>query len=183
MLETLISSKTRLKILLKFFLNSDTRAYLRGLESEFRESATAIRSELNSLEKAGMLVSESEGNKKFFRANVEHPLYEQLHQIVLKQVGIDQIISNVTKRLGNLEMVYLTGSFSRGLDGPIVDLLLIGDIDKIYLVGLIEKVEKLINRKIRYLVYQRAEFENLSATSFQSTPVLLWSTDDEKPVK
>ena len=55
MIETLISSKTRIKLLLKFFLNSNTTAYLRSLESEFGESTNAIRIELNRLEEAGML--------------------------------------------------------------------------------------------------------------------------------
>ena len=55
MIETLISSKTRIKLLLKFFLNSNTTSYLRSLESEFGESTNAIRVELNRLENAGML--------------------------------------------------------------------------------------------------------------------------------
>lgn len=173
MLETLISSKTRLKLLLKFFLNSNTRAYLRGLESEFKESATAIRTELNSLERAGMLTSETEGNKKYFRANVEHPLYEQLHQIVLKQVGIDQILLNVTQRLGKLEQVYLTGSFAQGLDSPIIDILLVGDIDSTYLVSLLVKVEELVKRKIRYLVYA-SQRQLLDDFKERNTPLLLW---------
>ena len=49
MLDTLISSQTRLKLLLKFFLNSSTSSYLRDLESEFGESTNAIRLELNRL--------------------------------------------------------------------------------------------------------------------------------------
>jgi hypothetical protein len=75
MIETLISSKMRIKLLLKFFLNSRSRSYLRGLETEFGDSTNAIRLELNRFEKAGMLKSYTEGNKKFFQANTDHPLY------------------------------------------------------------------------------------------------------------
>ena len=50
MIEVLISSKTRIKLLLKFFLNSNSKAYLRGLEQEFAESTNAIRVELNKFE-------------------------------------------------------------------------------------------------------------------------------------
>ena len=63
MIESLISSKTRVKLLLKFFLNSKNSSYLRGLESEFGESTNAIRIELNKLEDAGLLSSNLEGNK------------------------------------------------------------------------------------------------------------------------
>ena len=86
MIETLISSKTRIKLLLKFFLNSKNKAYLRNLAQEFGESTNAIRLELNRLEKAGMLTSNMEGNKKIFQTNIQHPLFQEIHSIVLKYV-------------------------------------------------------------------------------------------------
>ena len=95
MIETLISSKTRIKLLLKFFLNSKTTAYLRSLEGEFGESTNAIRVELNKLENAGMLSSSLKGNKKIFQANTKHPLFGEIHNILLKHIGLDQIIENV----------------------------------------------------------------------------------------
>jgi predicted transcriptional regulator len=67
MIETLISSKTRVKLLMKFFLNSSTTAYLRSLEEEFGESTNGIRLELNKFEKAGFIDSETQGNKKYSR--------------------------------------------------------------------------------------------------------------------
>ena len=144
MIETLISSKTRIKLLLKFFLNSSTKSYLRGLESEFGESSNSIRLELNRLEKAGMLSSSSEGNKKIFQANKKHPLFNEVHNIVLKHIGFDKIIENVVERLGDVEKVFVSGAFAKGLDSTIIDLVFIGQVNKIYLIELIDKVEKLI---------------------------------------
>lgn len=175
MLETLISSKTRIKLLLKFFLNSNTTAYLRNLESEFGESTNGIRVELNKFEDAGMLTSEMQGNKKIFRANTKHPLFSEIHNIVLKYVGIDNIIEYVIKRLGAVEKVFLVGSFSKGLDSDIIDLILIGDIDKVFLISLIEKAEKMINRKVRYLTYSREEFSKVDLSIYNPEPLLLWS--------
>ena len=57
MLKSLITSKTRVKILLNFFLNYQTMCHLRGLESEFGESSNSIRMELIDLENAGILNS------------------------------------------------------------------------------------------------------------------------------
>jgi hypothetical protein len=62
LLDSLITSKTRVKLLLKFFLNPETKAYLRGLSDEFGESSNGVRLELNRLTKAGLLTSESDGN-------------------------------------------------------------------------------------------------------------------------
>lgn len=180
MIDTLISSKTRIKLLLKFFLNSNTTSYLRGLESEFGESTNAIRLELNRLENAGMLSSYNAGNKKLFQANTNHPLFAEIHNIVLKHIGIDKIIINVVQRLGDVKSVYLAGSFSRGIDSQIIDLIFIGDIDISYLVQLIQKVEGMISRKIRYLIYLPSEGEAIDWSTFDPKPLLLWENDKYK---
>ncbi|HXS37117.1 MAG TPA: hypothetical protein VN721_10485 [Flavipsychrobacter sp.] len=175
MLEALISSRTRLKLLFRFFLNPHNSTYLRSLADEFDESTNAIRVELNRFEEAGMLLSESQGNKKMYRANDSHPLYKDLHNILLKYIGVDRIIENVIERLGHLERVYLTGDFANGKDSGIVDLIFVGNIDINYLMNLIAKSEKLIDRKIRFLIYQPTEL----IASVKSDPgkyLLLWES-------
>lgn len=175
MIETLISSKTRVKLLVKFFLNSSTTSYLRSLESQFGESSNAIRIELNRFEKAGMLRSFTQGNKKYFQANTEHPLYREVHNIVMKYVGLDRIIESVIERLGAVRAVYLAGDFARGIDGDIIDLLLVGEVNKEYLMHLIGRAEDAVNRRIRYLIYDdEAEFE-ASWQHKKPHPLLIWS--------
>jgi hypothetical protein len=177
MLEALISSKTRVKLLLKFFLNSSTTAYLRSLEGEFGESTNAIRLELNNLEKAGMLVSNLDGNKKLFRANTKHPLFGEIHSILMKQIGLDRIVEEVVQRLGDVSKVFLVGDFSRGLDSHIIDLVFVGNIDQNYLVNLIEKAENIVKRKIRYLIYADDEFSSMEPQQLDAEPLLLWSKE------
>lgn len=178
MIETLISNKTRIKLLLKFFLNSNTTSYLRGLESEFGDSSNAIRLELNRLEKADMLESSLQGNKKYFKANTSHPLFKDIHNLILKHVGIDKVIETVIERLGDLEDVYLTGSFAKGIDSQIIDLIFVGQVEKNYLIQLVEKVEKLINRKIRYLIYKKEEVNEMNWEQFTTEPLLIWSKNN-----
>ena len=177
MIETLISSKMRIKLLLKFFLNSQSRSYLRGLESEFGDSTNAIRQELNRFEKAGMLKSYTEGNKKYFQANTDHPLFSEVHNILIKYIGFDTIIDTVIERLGEIKEVYIIGQFSKGLDSPVIDLLFTGDIDEDYLVRLIRKAEGLINRKIRYIIYRLDELHEIDWKKFDPQPLLLWSRE------
>jgi hypothetical protein len=159
MLDTLITSKTRIKLLLKFFLNSKTSSYLRNLESEFGESTNSIRLELNKFEEAGLLTTSANGNKKIFKANTKHPMFSDIQNILMKYTGLDKIGEQVITRLGNVEAVYLVGELAKGMDSPIIDLILVGDIDKNYLINLTEKAEKLINKKIRFVIYSYKEFE------------------------
>ncbi|MBA7583689.1 hypothetical protein ES708_25636 [subsurface metagenome] len=158
MLDTLVTSKTRLKLILKFFLNPRSSAYLRELAEEFGESSNAVRLELNRFEQAGLLKSEAKGNKKLFRANVMHPLYKDINSIIRKTIGIDKIVDEVVARLGKVEEAYVTGDFAVGKNGKTIDILLAGtDINKDFLHRLIDKTESLINRKIRYLILSPSE--------------------------
>jgi DNA-binding transcriptional ArsR family regulator len=177
-LEALITSKTRVKMLLKFFLNSNSEAYLRSLEQEFGESSNAIRVELNKFEEAGLLISKVKGNRKYFKANTQHPLFGDIHNIILKHVGIDRVVDTIVEKLGDLKKVYLVGDFSKGIDAQVIDLIFVGDnINRQYLLELVEKAEKMIERKIKYLVYGIREFENNKSVIRESSPLLLWSQD------
>lgn len=178
MIEALISSKTRVKLLLKFFLNSNTTAYLRSLESEFGDSTNAIRLELNRMEDAGMLSSFLDGNKKMFQANTTHPLFKEIHNIILKTIGLDHVIEKIIERLGDVERVFLVGDFAKGIDSQIIDLIFVGNIDKNYLLNLVEKAEEVVKRKIRYLIYSQLEFEeSLLSNNWESGALLLWAKD------
>ena len=173
-IETLITSKTRIKLLLKFFLNSSSSSYLRGLESEFGESSNAIRIELNRLEKAGLLTTSLQGNKKIFQANTQHSLFSDIHNLLLKHIGFDQIIDKIINKLGDLNMVFVVGDFARGIDSQIIDLLFVGDkIDREYLTQLVEKSEKIIKRKIRSLIYTTKEFNREFPEKNQNGEMLL----------
>jgi predicted transcriptional regulator len=175
LLDTLISSKTRVKLLLKFFLNSGTKAHLRGLESEFGESSNAIRLELNKLEEAGLLQSSHQGNKKLFNANTSHPLFKDINSILFKYTGLDRIAEQVLSNLGELVRVYLVGDLGRGIDSPIIDLIIVGNINTAYLIKLIEKAEGIINKKIRYLTYTAQQFDEQKDRILPESYLLIWN--------
>lgn len=176
MLETLISSRTRIKLLLRLFLNPYNTAYLRGLADEFNESTNSIRVELNRFEEAGMILSESKGNKKLYKANDKHPLFPDLRNILMKYVGIDRIIEVIIGRMGRLDKLYLTGDYARGMDSGIIDLIFVGEMDKIYLLNLIAKAEKLIDRKVRFLTYDKYEWE-INHEQHAEGCLLLWENN------
>jgi predicted nucleotidyltransferase len=179
LLDTLITSKTRLKLLLKFFLNSSSSAHLRNLEAEFGESTNAIRLELNKFEEAGLLKSEMAGNKKIFRANTGHPLFSDIHNILMKTIGFDQIIDRVVTQLGNVEKAYVTGDFARGKDTRIIDLVFVGNnINQEYLVQLATKTEELIKRKIRYVIFHPEEFDIYRKNLTGKDMLLIWRSEE-----
>ena len=181
MINALITSQTRIKLLKKFFLNSSTRSHLRGLEAEFGESSNSIRIELNRFEEAGLLHSVRDGNKKLYQANSEHPLYTDIHNIILKETGIDRVIEKVIHRLGNLLSVYLVGDFAHGKDSRVIELILVGDdIDREYLSRKVIQAEKLVGRKVSYTILDPGEAERQLENLKPSDLLPLWSNGDIK---
>ena len=161
MLNSLITSKTRLKLILKFFLNPDTSAHLRGLANEFGESTNGIRVELNRLTEAGLLEANHDNRNVFYKANLKHMLFPEINSIVRKYLGIDQMVETIVKELGNVELALVTGDYAQGVDSGLVDLVIVGDVDKEYLHFLIAKTEDIISRKVRVLVLNKSEFKML----------------------
>jgi predicted nucleotidyltransferase len=170
----LISSKTRVKLLMRFFMNPQARSYLRELAKEFNVSTNSVREELNQLTQAQLLRSEKNGRNVFYRANTDHALFPELKSMVQKVMGIDQVVDSVVTRLGNLEKAYLIGDYAEGKDTGIIDLLLVGDIDSYHLNDLTQKTERYINRKIRYLVLDREEASTLWPRLQKRSHILLW---------
>ena len=160
---------------MRLFLNPGNSAHLRGLADEFEESTNSVRLELNRFEEAGMITSENRGNKKLYKANNGHPLFRDINSILLKYIGVDQIMEVVIGRMGELEMVYMTGDYAMGKDSGLIDLIFIGEINKEYLVNVVEKAEGLVQKKIRYLTYVPEEWLRIKDHDIhQGKTLLLW---------
>lgn len=173
MLKSLITSETKIKLLLKFFLNPKTKGYLRQLSSEFNESTNGIRVELNKLEEAKLLSSEFVGRNKVYRANANHPMFDELRNIVLKSTGIDKVISDIINRVGKIDKAFIRGDYAIGKDSGLIDLVIVGsDLNTNELERVREKTEKLIDRKISILTLTTAEYKNLQS-NFNNVPLLV----------
>ena len=148
MLESLVTSKTRIKLLLKFFSHANS-GYLRSLAKEFDESTNSVRVELNRLTEAGLLVSEDEGKTKMYKANTQHPFFGEIKGMVSKFLGLDDLMERIVKRMGAVEMAYIVGDYAKGIDSGTIHMILIGkDLDREYLEFIKEKTYQKVQRKV-----------------------------------
>ena len=151
MLNKLITSKTRLRLLIKFFINQANSGYLNGLASEFNESTNSIRKELNHLSEAGYLKKYKDHNKVGYKANIGHPLFDMLQKVVRKDLGLEEIVERVLERMGPVQKILLVGDYAEGLDSGIIDIILIGKkLNTEYIEALEEKIEGVIDRKVNF---------------------------------
>lgn len=124
---------------------------MRGLAEEFNESTNAIRKELNNLSEAGYLEKEAQQNRVSYRANVKHPLFGSLQDIVHKYLGLDRIVETVLNRMGEVEQVVVTGDYAEGRDSGMVEVTIVGpSLNADYLEQLSPKMEGVIGRKVAF---------------------------------
>jgi DNA-binding transcriptional ArsR family regulator len=148
MLNYLVTSKTRIKLLLRFFAYTNS-GYLRSLAKDFEESTNSVRVELNRLAEAGLLLTEDEGRTKVYRANDKHPFYEEIRKLVSKFLGLDEIMEGIVMRMGEVESAYIIGDYAMGIDSGTIEMILVGkNLDTRYLQAIMDKVYSKISRKV-----------------------------------
>ena len=162
MLETLITSKTRLRILIKFFINVTTNGHLRGLATEMQESTNAIRKELNNLSDAGYLDKFNEKNRVSYKANSKHPLFLTLQKIIHQHIGLEAIVSSILERLGSIKTIIVVGDYANGIDSGTIEVIVIGDeLNTEYIENLSGKIENEIKRKVQFFITQKYDGKGL----------------------
>ena len=148
MINAIIKSKTRRKLLIKFFVNIANYGYLNQLAEEFSESTNSVRKELNNLTEARYLSRKMEGNKVIYKANVNHPLFNEIQDLVKKSLGIEQMINTVLDRMGNVHEIYLLNDFAKGINTDQIDILITGNnLNTEYINEIEDKLYSMLNKK------------------------------------
>ena len=149
MLGELITSKTRLRLLIKFFVSQANKGHLNGLATEMGESTNGIRKELNHLQEAGYLQKVKVNNKVEYKANIYHPLFDTLRKVVFKHLGLEDLVEAVLERIGDIDQIILIGDYAKGNDTGLIEVFLIGqNLNMEYISNLENKIESLIDRKV-----------------------------------
>ena len=170
MLNQLITSKTRLRLLIKFFISQTNKGYLNGLANEMGESTNSIRKELNHLYDAGYIEKVKVNNKVEYKANTNHPLFEVLKKIVHKHLGLEDLVETVLERMGNVDQIILIGDYARGNDSGLVEVFLVGkELNMEYISNLENKIENLINRKVSFYITSKFLSEQDHIVLFNSS--------------
>ena len=158
MLDSLITSKTRLKLLIKFFVSASNQSHLRGLADEFQESTNAIRKELNQLSEAGYLEKSTDKNKILYRANTKNSLFKPIQKLIHTYLGIDEIVDNILQKAGDIQEVSLIGDYAAGIDSGEIDVLILGEnINQAYLLLLADKVGKKLEKRVNVFFLEKKD--------------------------
>lgn len=160
MLEMLISSKTRIRLLTLFLLNPGREYYIREIERMTGENYAAIHGELANLESFGLLSRERKGKQVYFSANQDFFLYHDLQQMVLKTEGVSRILRDTFSDMQGISCLFIYGSFAAGTAGAEsdIDLFIVGDIDEDRILAAAGAAEQTLKREINYTLMSDQEY-------------------------
>jgi len=161
MLETLLGSKLRVKVLGWLFSHPDERYFVRQLTNLLGEDSTNVSRELIRLENIGILVSQKEGKQKYYQANRKNPLFKELRSIMIKTVGIADVIrSALSQEADRISAAFIFGSIADGTDKKTsdIDVMVVGPISFEETVTLLSSAEEKLGQEINPVVYSVSEF-------------------------
>lgn len=151
MLDAIISSKTKRKLLTLLLTNPKSRFYVREISRHIQENINSVREELKKLSSIGLVSSEKEANLLYYKINTHCPLYKDLKNLIYKTEALGSYLKEVSSFPNDIQLAFVYGStaYNQEWERSDIDLLVIGDIDgeKLHrhLIGLEEKIGREIN--------------------------------------
>src|SRR5574337_1424197 len=164
-LAQLVSSRARAEVFRLLFGLSDSPLHLRELQRRAGLSLGTMQQELQKLTRLGLLTSRVDGNRLCYQANRGHPLYPEIHRLVLKTAGLADVLRRALTD-PRIDWAFVFGSFARGEETPgsDVDLMVIGDLGLRAVTSLLSGVPDQIGRELNPHVLRRAEVAKRKAT-------------------
>jgi len=144
------------------FSHPDERYFVRQLTGLVKEDSTNVSRELIRLEKTGILVSTTEGRQKYYQANRESPLFDELHGLIVKTAGIADVLrSALALAQGQIKVAFIFGSIASGNERrrSDIDVMVVGKVSFEDVVSLLSPAEEKLRREVNPVVYPVAEFK------------------------
>jgi len=156
-----ILSKSKADLLGLFFTNPEKSFYIQEIGRILDKNPGTFQRTLNNLISEGILTSEFKGNLRFIKVNKNCPIYDELKSIIFKTVGIQGSIKRILKKIGNISLAFIYGSYAKSKENisSDVDLFIIGEPDEGNLIKELDDLEEKLKREINYKLYSYSDFK------------------------
>lgn len=159
MLAKLFTSNTRAEIMRILFDGESKEYYLRDIEKRTHIHINSLQKEVKHLLSIDLIKARKDGNRIYYKANVESPIYIDLVSIVEKTVGIVALLKDKL-RDPKIECAFIFGSMAKNKEKAAsdIDLIIIGDLGMRALTKLLSGLQEKLGREINPHIYTKEEF-------------------------
>ena len=186
-LAEILSSRVRAEIFRLLFGVNEVELHVREIERRSGLNISTVRQELEKLERLDLVIARRDGNRLYYRANRDHPLFSDIHNLVVKTSGLVDILREAVDKEG-VKIAFVFGSIAgnQADAGSDVDLMVIGDVGLRTLSGWLTGVSDKIEREINPHVLSEEEFarkkqsrEHFLSNVLSSPKLFIKGTEDE----
>lgn len=170
MLEKLFTSGIRADIMSLLFNSPEEKFYVREIARLVNKNPSGVKRELEKLEKMGLVISEKEGNLKYFKVNRNSPLFPELKGLIAKSLGLPGALKSVLKA-SDVKTAFIYGPYIDNTNLPSLDLFIVCDSN--HLEKTLGDLEKRFGREIRYTVMSESEYKTKKKTGDRHLKKLL----------
>ena len=159
-LAQILSSKVRAEMFRLLFGLSDQPLHMRELARRSGFAIGTIQTEMKKLASLDLVERRQDGNRVYFRANKNHPLYSDIQQLVFKTSGLVDMLQQALGDQDAIQVAFLFGSAATGklAAESDVDLMVLGGIGLRKLLSLLAGISDRTGREINPIVMSAAEF-------------------------
>ena len=159
-LAEMLSSRIRAEIFRMLFGLSEKPLHMREIERRSGFTTGTVQQELKKLLRLDLIKKEKDGNRVYYQANREHPLYFDIRNIVLKTIGLADIFKAALFNHPGIKCAFVFGSVARREEKSFsdVDLMVLGRITLRTLTGLLSGISDQTGREINPYVLTHEEF-------------------------
>jgi predicted nucleotidyltransferase len=160
----LLGTRARRRLLARIYGDPDREFYLRELVRLTGLAPRTVQVELDRLVAAELVMERRSGNRRYLRANIRHPLFRPVYDIVARTDGLAAVLASALGTEG-IAFAWVFGSMASGVAtaGSDVDLLVVGSVGLREVVRRLSPVQEKVGREINPVVWTRAEFERRRA--------------------
>jgi predicted nucleotidyltransferase len=154
-------SPITLELMKTFFLKSNDWHYLADIAKKLKRTPSSLQRDLKAFAEAELLETRKEANRVYYRANPHSPILTDLQSLLIKTVGVKDVISeNLKSVLKDSRLAFIYGSLARAEEVATsdVDLMIVGDAKLADISGLLIKTEKQLGREVNPTIYSEDEF-------------------------
>ena len=109
-----------------------------------------------------MVQKRRDGNRLYYRANLNHEIFGEIQALVVKTVGLADILKAALVGEKTIGVAFVFGSIARQSEkaGSDIDLMVIGDLGLRSLSSLLNGVSDKLGREINSYILSPAEFKS-----------------------
>ncbi len=160
LLTEILSSRVRAEIFRLLFGFDPAELHLREMVRASECSVGAVQTEMKKLSRLDLVLPRRDGNRLYYRANPDHPLYTEIRAMVLKTVGLVDILREALGKSPGIEVVFVFGSLAAHGEKAHsdIDLMVIGTVGPREVSRLLNGTSALLSREVNPFVVNTSEF-------------------------